>query len=758
MKQTILRYGLMALVLLIASSCSNDMTEPIISDRAHGGHEKMVDICISAIPMSGDINGSRSIPEGMNEGTAPDYMVEDFWLMEYSDGGILIGTPQYYRSSDLIDNSIAIPLILPDNATTKYTCVIVANTHSEILSSALGDTSTLDKLKALFRKVAKHDDMYLANKDLLMNCVIPVTASTTRLDCKLYRNVAKLTLKLTNRSGSNVKINTVQVCNLPDHQFYADRLYDGAQTPSPTTMETDFISFEAEKAEIDEGGEQTLAYYLPRNCRGKNTTTLENQKNTEAPNYATYVEIMAEDKTTGTPLRYRLYPGENMTNDFNITPNRHYTMPITIAGKGNAMTDSRVKDMGEIQLPESNSYIVNPLNGDAQTLHCVPITRINRFWESIDGQAINSEGKQEDNIIKDNTEWVAEVIWQDQPQRLINFCDEKGSFTDGNTHYNGRGMSCFRFKPIAGRHGNVVIGVRKASAGQDAYLWSWHLWITDYNPDRKAAWQDGIYAYGVEGGQVHRYENTVWNNKYKNKYIMDRNLGAMSANGNTDDEYKKSCGLYYQFGRKDPFPSSQTLIYNINGEPLKPINWAPTADDCIEIVYTEATHLYQSVKRPYTFFSPSGDWLKPNSYGTSIWNNPDWYSSDTNKSIFDPSPPGWKIPDYRNIWDDISHIMVDGSRIINAIGFAENKGAAYKNGWYMYMGGYQTGETAWYPGASCRAPKTAFSFNPRNTNGYYYYTSIIQSTVYPINVSSISFNTNNSCYRRAGSSIRCIQE
>lgn len=76
----------------------------------------------------------------------------------------------------------------------------------------------------------------------------------------------------------------------------------------------------------------------------------------------------------------------------------------------------------------------------------------------------------------------------------------------------------------------------------------------------------------------------------------------------------------------------------------------------------------------------------------------------------------------------------------------------------MYIGGYQTGETAWYPGASCRAPKTAFSFNPRNTNGYYYYTSINQSTVYPINVSSISFNTNNSCYRRAGSSIRCIQE
>lgn len=150
--------------------------------------------------------------------------------------------------------------------------------------------------------------------------------------------------------------------------------------------------------------------------------------------------------------------------------------------------------MGKVELAESNSYLINPLKGDVQTLYSVPITRINKFWGSSDGLLDLTD----DNTLSASTEWVAEVIWQDQPMRLINFCSKDGSVVDGNTDYSGTGESFFYFKPIDGAFGNVVIGVRKKTGGKDEYLWSWHLWITDYKPEYTTAWQEGVYAYPVE--------------------------------------------------------------------------------------------------------------------------------------------------------------------------------------------------------------------------------------------------------------------
>lgn len=745
-------YGLMCLTLLLASSCS-DSTDAPDSGNPPAGSKATVSLSISAVPVTATDAGVRAIPDDIDEGTGTDYSINDFWLMEYSDGGTLIGSPQHYTAADLTDDGkIAIPLVLPDNAASEYKCVIVANTHSDILGSALGtDVSTIDKLKALCRKISTQDDLYNTDtRDLLMNCVLPVTSATKELDCKLYRNTAKLTLKLTNSAGSKVKINSVQLCNIPDRQFYADRLYATAAAPSPTTTQAEFINWEVEEVVIDEGTERTLVYYLPCNIRGTNSSTHPNQKNIEAPDFATYIEIMAEDKTAGSPLRYRFYPGGNMTNDFNIIPNRHYTLPITITAKGSAATDSRVEDMGTIVLPESNSYIVNPLNGGVQLVHSVPIGRINKFWSSVDGRVTNDDGQPENNTVDSNTEWVAEVIWQDQPQRLIDFCDADGTVMEGNTHYAGKGVSYFHFKPVTGRHGNVLIGVRKASAGKDAYLWSWHLWITDYNPDRKAAWKDGVYAYEVKGGQVHRYESATWNKTYKNKYIMDRNLGAMSAKSS---EYEKSLGLYYQYGRKDAFPHTETRLYNIDGQALSPTNWQPTEKECIEIVSNSASNIYQSIKRPYSFFYlTNSDWVKENPYYLNIWNNPNWYSSENGKSIFDPSPPGWKVPYEREIYE----VLWRHDYTPNAEDFFLYGDKGYKNGWECYMGGERIGETTWYPGTGQRHP----SNNPLSSNnyGFYLYSATGNGILHPIRILNLKISAGDATPRCFGLSIRCIQE
>lgn len=743
-----LRQGFAALLLLAAAACTEEI--PDTGTTGTGGRQATVSLSVSAAPIGAGMPGTRAIPDDIDEGTDKDYKVEDFWLMEYDDKGYIIGTPQYFEWEDLSDGETAIPIILPTDDETEYQCVVVANTHNKVFEAAIGDASTIDKLKRLGRKIEGPDDLYdKGGKDLLMNCVMPVTSATDRLDCKLYRNVAKLTLTLKNNAGSGVRLNTVQLCNVADRLCYANRLYEGAPTPSPTTSEAGFISWKAEAVGadedgIDEGEEQTLVYYLPRNCRGTNSSTLPIQKNNDAPEYATYIEIMAEDLDTHMPVRYRFYPGKNMTNDFNIVPNLHYILPITIAGKGDAGSDSRVEDLGNLELKESNCYIVNPLNGSAQQLYSVPITRINQFWGSPDGKiAVNDDGEQMDNTISTNTVWVAEVIWQDAPTRLIDFCDEDGSILPGNT-YESTGLGYFHFKPREGARGNVLVGVRKKSADKTYYLWSWHLWITDYNPDGyEGSWREGVYSYPVAGGAVHRYagsgNNNVWDGIYKDKFIMDRNLGAMGASA---DQFEASRGFYYQFGRKDPFPYPKTALYDINGEPQSTFTAAD--NDCVSIVIDKA-HLYASVFRPYAFYAGGNfEWVQDNPYTSSAWNNPAWYTNGNGKSIFDPCPLGWRLPENNNIWNIFSN---EGRP--NAKGYPEFGELAFRNGWNFYMGGLSVGETAWYPVASIRNGNNG-TVGGMTTGNYW---SSLSALYYTKDNVLLMLGT-----RSSGYSVRCVKE
>lgn len=714
----ILRNILAAVLLTAMAACTEEMDVP--GSTATEGREATVRLSVSAAPVGAGMPGSRALPEGVDEGTDPDYEVKDIWLMEYNDAGEIVGSPQYYTKEELKDG-INVPIILP-MGDAVFKCVVVANTHvPDRINEAIGDVSTLAKLRALCRKVSTPDDLHNENHDadgnplkggdLLMNRVMDITSLTKELDCKLYRNIAKFTLKLKNLATSGVNVNTVQLCNVPDRMFYADRLYgseQGAKYPSPTSGEAGSRTWEAEYVKDvtpDADGVWTFEYYLPRNCRGTNGNTAgPSEKNRNAPDFATYVEIMAEDTQNGTPIRYRFYLGENMTDNFNVIPNRHYILPVTIEGKG-ASTDSRVEDLGTLTLPESNCYIVNPLNGGIQQLHSVPITRINKFWDSVDGQIATDENeKPEDNHVYHDTKWVAEVIWQDAGTRLFDFCDKDGNLLckeDGTTPvdvYTGTGESDFHFKPREGARGNVLIGVRRETQNKNNYLWSWHLWITDYNPDeRTAGWNEGQYVYSVDGGNVHRYAG--WSDTYQDKYILDRNLGAMSATG----DLASTRGLYYQYGRKDPFPHSSTTLYDINGNALTP-HWNVASGDCMERVSSAAKFLYESVKKPFVIYGGTSDWVVTNSsHNTNRWKNPSWFSGLEEKSLFDPCPPGWRVPPANNIW----RLFIDDKALYKIESSFFN----------LYISGLATGDMAYYP-KSIRHTQQLQTYHIGRNDGY----------------------------------------
>ena len=113
-------------------------------------------------------------------------------------------------------------------------------------------------------------------------------------------------------------------------------------------------------------------------------------------------------------------------------------------------------------------------------------------------------------------------------------------------------------------------------------IWSWHLWITEYNPETDYV----TFSNGV-----------VLHNRY---------LGALSDEG---------IGLYYQWGRKDP----------LYGKSL-----VETDEETGTIDY--------SISHPTTFMRNSDltNW---------DWNYDHTASWSVNKTVYDPCPPGWKVMD-----------------------------------------------------------------------------------------------------------------
>ena len=244
------------------------------------------------------------------------------------------------------------------------------------------------------------------------------------------------------------------------------------------------------------------------------------------------------------------------------------------------------------------------------------------------------------------------------------------------------------------KEGNAVIAVHD-SAGK--ILWSWHLWLTN----------DQI--------QSHVHTN-------KAGTMMDRNLGALSA---TPSDRTLTFGLLYQWGRKDPFLSSTTSSNSISATPTvcrstNESNWKYEKS-------TASTGTIQySIENPTTFIR----------YNTS---NYDWYYSSgsttdqtrwgTTKTIYDPCPPGWKLPQAGKSTDDVG---VWGYFPYGNEAFAWN----YYGG--MSVPATYAGSTAWYPAAGYR--NTSGELRNCGHTGYYWSCSKWVTTYESANFTCLSFN------------------
>ena len=769
MNTKIIKLLFLVTTALVFTACSENLLEQTYSSSK--GRSATIQLNISTAEEQGEAPATKAIqPNSVTEGT-----VSDFWLLEYGADGKLLqadGKPvvEYFTKEKLVAMNNKLNIQLPNEGSNdSYKCVMIANTHNSSFFDRIDPSQyeTLENLKKLTKDVTSTNDTYnYDTKDLYLSCVTNVDKSTTKLECMFYRNVAKLTFSVENKVGSGMKITGIEVCNVPNKMAYADRLYDGGTDKMASGAE--LFNLEQEPIEINEGDRHSFIYYLPRNCQGVDNgiTDVKKKNKSDLHKSATCVKVYATENSTLNPYCYTFYLGKNMTKDFNVESNFHYTLPINISTPGDADSDSRVEDLDAVKL-EANCIIVN----DPKRVYSIqPYKRCAQFWKHTDEMFPGAGSPFTDD---ENYEWQVKILWSDiSDLNAIVFCDKNGNEKSPDNIFKGKGKEklYFKLRNNTQQYGNVVIAISKA--GDNALLthhWSWHLWLTNYNPDVAAAkkpWQDGVYKVNVDNGAVYRYASgadiypTFWS-KYKNKYIMDRNLGATTnKEPSANDDIKKSGGLFYQFGRKDPFVRDEIKLYS----PAPYVANPYTVNGKLDYVHSRVTngHYYASIQMIYLFFlktEKSYDWSGTNPYSAEKWNNPTWYKTESGKSFFDPCPEGWKIPDNNGCWNIVSKTgdVTDDNGSTSQINGTMRKGKGYN----FPIDAINGKTTTFYPFAGYR--DTDGTVTKESNYGAYWTTNPSQTDLINKGEGFRIQDTGNidlriNFYRSIAASVRCVQE
>lgn len=208
-----------------------------------------------------------------------------------------------------------------------------------------------------------------------------------------------------------------------------------------------------------------------------------------------------------------------------------------------------------------------------------------------------------------------------------------GLIKDVNLEQNGRGSFFIGYrkdddgnavKDSEGHYqtpyGNALI---EAVNSEGDTVWSWHIWVIDPSEDPREN------CIVLTSGQT----------------FMNKNLGSYfnSEGSEKTNEILDSYGLYYQWGRKDPFlrpmhymcqEGYDEYVYDEEGSVTYPSK-SETSDSVGNVEY--------ATENPYEFITNpniketevQGDWMY--FHDDNLW-------KDLEKTKYDPCPAGWRVP------------------------------------------------------------------------------------------------------------------
>lgn len=187
----------------------------------------------------------------------------------------------------------------------------------------------------------------------------------------------------------------------------------------------------------------------------------------------------------------------------------------------------------------------------------------------------------------------AQILWQTASNVL------------DHVEYNQSENILYINKPAKSKGSSIV----SLTSADETIVWSLHFWATD----------EPVGECTINGFT-----------------FMDRNLGATSTSAPANKECD-AVGMFYQWGRKDPFPHAAT--YDVSGGSGVMASVYPS-DAIVLKTEQKGTSLETSIQNPSTWY-----WGNDNS-GAEDWSTPqnDGYWNTDIKTDYDPCPYGYVVP------------------------------------------------------------------------------------------------------------------
>lgn len=305
---------------------------------------------------------------------------------------------------------------------------------------------------------------------------------------------------------------------------------------------------------------------------------------------------------------------------------------------------------GSIAQTTANCYVVN-----SGGTYMFPLVYGNAIKGGSENSAAYSGGRFNDYIDRPITNSRitgaddAVLVWSD------------GFYMFKDIHLNkSNDYLVFTIDPDYMQQANAVLAVRDA---QDRIMWSWHIWVTNheiYSPSYQHVLEDlfepsNTYTLmGCNLGWVD--EKMVYYNQRDLSFTFTQERSGKTLEMTVEQEgaefdYKDVGSTYYQWGRKDP------LVAMKNWEKYGPEDYRLHETGDPSYVYRIGTggpniSLGDAIQHPNVFYTRGSgsnegqNWCNENI--TTLWNNRDDGGNEdattSTKTIYDPSPRGFKVP------------------------------------------------------------------------------------------------------------------
>ncbi|MBQ8307431.1 MAG: fimbrillin family protein [Alistipes sp.] len=435
--------------------------------------------------------------------------------------------------------------------------------------------------------------------------------------------------------------------------------------------------------------------------------------------------------------------------------------------KGGCVTSFKVDY--EIPIPES---IVLSEHGSANTyLINKPYTQYS-FNARVKGNGVARTFNWTANGVEKSAGYTQEelqinpatvkIVWWNSPQTKEGYVRDCPILPESVKYNSTLGMVYFT-TPADFVPGNVLMAAYD-EAGE--ILWSWNIWAVE------------DYDYEQEARIAGRYT------------VMDRNLGAMAGREAmlSDDpiEAAWAVGNFYQWGNKNPMPaisdykdpdnnigsavtmrwglpsytSIDALKKDCSSEPWGAENMIFSYDRTQNVrmlgsslgsTFTVEQACEEATKYPYqSMANGTGDnnapylWMAPGNNTKELQDRNDWHylwgatsSIQNEKTIYDPCPPGWKVPTA----DALNYVMAGCQEASNGYG-------RYNTLFDLYIP-YAGQRTAGFGGGQLSGTANSIyiaSATPSDSQGFYR------------GFEGSNGITCGNCYVGAGMQIRCVKE